>query len=73
VGRSVAYLLRVADQAADEAEALERARIGHRIDTDGRTIDEITDAVTPYVVPAHPERAPRARCPFAGGRTARPR
>ncbi|MCW3814365.1 AAA family ATPase [Micromonospora sp. DR5-3] len=45
VGKPAAHLLSVADQAAHEAEALERAAIGHRIDTDGRTIAELTDMV----------------------------
>ncbi|MEU2615301.1 hypothetical protein ABZ570_27535 [Micromonospora sp. NPDC007271] len=45
VGKPTAHLLSVADQAAQEAEALERAAIGHRIDTDRHTIAEITDLV----------------------------
>ena len=42
-GRKVDHLLEVADGAAREAEALERAALGLRIDTDGRTINDITD------------------------------
>ncbi|WP_089009960.1 AAA family ATPase [Micromonospora viridifaciens] len=45
VGKPTAHLLSVAGQAAQEAEALERAAIGCRIDTDGYTIAEITDMV----------------------------
>ena len=44
-GQPAAYLRRVADQAAIDADALERAAIGLRIDTDGRTVAELADAV----------------------------
>jgi adenylylsulfate kinase-like enzyme len=43
VGKPATHLLRVAEQAAHDADVLERAAIGHRIDTDGRTIGEIAD------------------------------
>ncbi|MFC6018234.1 AAA family ATPase [Plantactinospora solaniradicis] len=58
VGRSAPYLLRVADQAAHEAETLERARIGHRIDTDGRSIEEITDVVVARIGWSSQQRQP---------------
>lgn len=45
IGKPAAHLRRVAEHAAHEAEALERAAIGHRIDTDGRSVAEITDLV----------------------------
>lgn len=45
VGQPVTHLLRVADEAVRDADALERAAIGHRIDTDGRTIEETADIV----------------------------
>ena len=44
-GQPAASLLRVADQAAMQADALERAAIGLRIDTDGRAVAELADAV----------------------------
>jgi hypothetical protein len=44
-GQPVTYLLRVADQAVIHADALERAAIGRRIDTDGRTVEQVADAV----------------------------
>jgi hypothetical protein len=45
VGQPATHLLRIADQAAHDADALERSAIGHRIDTNGRTVEEITDMV----------------------------
>ena len=45
VGQPATHLLRIADQAASDADALERAAIGHGIDTDGRTIEEIVDMI----------------------------
>jgi adenylylsulfate kinase-like enzyme len=44
-GQPTVHLLRIADQAARQADALERAGIGHRIDTSGRTVDEVADMV----------------------------
>jgi hypothetical protein len=44
-GQPAGYLLRVADQAVIHAVGLERAAIGLRIDTDGRTVEEVADAV----------------------------
>lgn len=44
-GQPAAYLLRVADQAVIHAEALERAAIGLRIGTDGRTVEQVADDV----------------------------
>jgi hypothetical protein len=45
LGRPVPYLRQVADRAAHEAETLEQAGIGHRIDTDGQAVEDIVDAV----------------------------
>lgn len=45
VGRSTTYLLRIADRAAADAAALERAGIGLRIDTDGHSVEEAVDAI----------------------------
>jgi hypothetical protein len=45
VGQSATHLLRIAEQAARDADALDRAAIGHRIDTSGRTVDEVADMV----------------------------
>jgi hypothetical protein len=45
VGQPATHLLRIADQAAHDADALERDAIGHRIDTDGRTVEEVADMV----------------------------
>ena len=39
------YLLRVADQAVIHADALERAATGRWIDTYGRTVEQVADAV----------------------------
>lgn len=50
VGKPVPHLLRVVDEAAHDADALEREAIGHRIDTDERTIEEITDMVVARTV-----------------------
>jgi len=45
-GRPAAHLSHVADLAAARADALERAGIGDlRVDTDGRTVEEITEAI----------------------------
>jgi adenylylsulfate kinase-like enzyme len=44
-GQPTVHLLRIADQAARHADALERAGIGHRIDTSGRTVDEVAEMV----------------------------
>jgi hypothetical protein len=44
-GRPAAELLGVADRAARHAEALDRAGAGHRVDTDGRAPDEVTDLI----------------------------
>ncbi|WP_377272970.1 AAA family ATPase [Peterkaempfera sp. SMS 1(5)a] len=46
-GRPTAELLRIADEAAATAGALERAALGHlRIDTDDRTVEESAAAIT---------------------------
>ncbi|AIV32403.1 hypothetical protein NI25_01750 [Streptomyces sp. CCM_MD2014] len=46
-GQSVSFLLRVADQAVTSAAVLEDAGIGDlRIDTDGRTVEQVADAIT---------------------------
>jgi adenylylsulfate kinase-like enzyme len=45
VGQPTVHLLRIADQAARHADALERAGIGYRIDTSGRTVDEVAEMV----------------------------
>jgi cation transport ATPase len=42
---SATHLLRIVDQAVVDAEALERAAIGARIDTDRRTVKEVADVV----------------------------
>jgi hypothetical protein len=39
------HLLRVADQAVADAEALERAAIGLRIDTDRHAVEETADVI----------------------------
>ncbi|MET9018447.1 hypothetical protein ABZV93_00540 [Actinopolymorpha sp. NPDC004070] len=45
-GQPDSVLRRVADEAATTAAALEQARVGdHRVDTDGRTVDEVVQAV----------------------------
>jgi hypothetical protein len=45
-GRPLAALYRVATKAAANADELERAEIGDlRIDTDGRTIEEVTQLI----------------------------
>lgn len=45
-GQPTATLHRIADKAVANAEALERAAIGdQRIDTDGRTIEELAHTV----------------------------
>jgi adenylylsulfate kinase-like enzyme len=45
VGQPATHLLRIADQAAHDADALERAAIGHRIDTNRRSVEEVADMV----------------------------
>ncbi|MFE1585048.1 AAA family ATPase [Streptomyces sp. NPDC058737] len=46
-GQSDSFLLHVADQAVASAAALEDAGIGDlRIDTDGRTVEQVADAIT---------------------------
>ncbi|WP_436529289.1 hypothetical protein [Actinoplanes sp. HUAS TT8] len=45
LGRSPAYLHQVAEQAARDAHALEAAGVGDRVDTDGRSIAEVADAL----------------------------
>jgi adenylylsulfate kinase-like enzyme len=46
IGQSTAHLRRIADEAAADADALERAAIGAwRIDTDGRTVEEAADLI----------------------------
>ncbi|WDZ84224.1 hypothetical protein [Micromonospora cathayae] len=44
-GMSTTDLLRVADKAVGDAEALEKAACGHRIDTDGRDPDDVAHLV----------------------------
>jgi adenylylsulfate kinase-like enzyme len=44
-GQRTVHLLRIADRAARQADALERAGIGYRIDTSGRTVDEVAEMV----------------------------
>jgi adenylylsulfate kinase-like enzyme len=43
--RSTTHLIRTAEAAVADAEALERATIGLRIDTDGRTVDDVARAI----------------------------
>ena len=45
VGQPAARLLEIADQATADAEALERAALGLRVDTDGRTIEEAVEEI----------------------------
>ncbi|MFB9240052.1 hypothetical protein ACFFWC_31770 [Plantactinospora siamensis] len=45
LGRPPSYLRRLAGEAAHAAEALEPAGLGHRVDTDGRTVEQVVDAV----------------------------
>ena len=46
IGQPEAHLRRVAEQSADEAEALERSGLGDlRIDTGGRTVAEVADLI----------------------------
>jgi len=68
-GRSTEQLLRVAADAAADADALERASLGDlRVDTDGRTVEEAVAAIlagtgwpggtlTPLARPRHPGRS----------------
>src|SRR5260370_5248128 len=45
-GKPAEYLDRVADQAAAEAQSLERAKVGDiRIDTEGRSVNEAVDLI----------------------------
>jgi adenylylsulfate kinase-like enzyme len=44
-GQSVTHLLRIVDQAVADADALECAAIGLRIDTDGRTVEEAANVI----------------------------
>lgn len=45
-GQSAEYLSRAADQAAADAQALDRAKVGDtRIDTDGRAVTESVDLI----------------------------
>ncbi len=45
-GKSAEFLDRVADQAAAEAQSLERAKVGDiRIDTEGRSVNEAVDLI----------------------------
>ncbi|HEU5474299.1 MAG TPA: hypothetical protein VFV67_26930 [Actinophytocola sp.] len=41
VGKPIPHLLRIADHAAGAAEAFDRTALGHRIDTDHRTVEEV--------------------------------
>jgi hypothetical protein len=45
MGQPAAHLLYVAGQASRDADALERTALGHRIDTDGRTAEQVVDTV----------------------------
>lgn len=45
VGLPEPELLQVAERAVAEADALERAAVGLRVDTDGLTVEEVADAV----------------------------
>ncbi|NUT35185.1 MAG: ATP-binding protein [Hamadaea sp.] len=45
LGRPAEDLKRIAEAAYVDAEALERSRLGHRVDTDGRAVAAIADAV----------------------------
>jgi hypothetical protein len=56
-GRPAAHLSHAADLAAAQADALERAGTGDlRIDTDGRTVEEITEAILART--SWPDRVP---------------
>jgi hypothetical protein len=44
-GQPTARLLEIADRAATDADALERAALGLRIDTDGHTIEQSVDEI----------------------------
>lgn len=44
-GQPVTHLLRIIDQAVADADALESAAIGLRIDTDRRTVEEAADVI----------------------------
>ncbi|MFK4183688.1 hypothetical protein ACI2L4_06665 [Streptomyces sparsogenes] len=54
-GRPAERLLQAADAAVAEAAALERAALGIRVDTDGRTVEEVAEEVVEAVA----ARAPR--------------
>jgi shikimate kinase len=61
VGQPTARLLQIADEAVAEAEALERAGLGLRIDTDGRTIEESAEEIiarTGWPQSSSPSRSP---------------
>jgi adenylylsulfate kinase-like enzyme len=45
LGQPAASLLAIAEQAARDTEALEQKAIGHRIDTNDRTVAEIADTI----------------------------
>jgi hypothetical protein len=45
LGRPAGELRRVAERAAREADALDRAGTGDRIDTDGHTVEQVADAI----------------------------
>jgi hypothetical protein len=59
VGRPVPYLLRVADRAARDAAAQDRAGLAHRVDTDGRTAAEVAEAVVREYAAVVPRARPR--------------
>lgn len=44
-GQPISELLTIAGAAIADAEALERSAIGFRVDTDGRTVEEVADAI----------------------------
>jgi adenylylsulfate kinase-like enzyme len=44
-GQPIPHLRRIADHAVTQAEALDRAALGLRIDTDNRTIDDTVDLI----------------------------
>lgn len=51
-------LLRIADDAVANADALERSAIGLRVDTDGRTVEEAADAILAETGPGRLPRTP---------------
>ncbi|WP_065964440.1 hypothetical protein [Streptomyces sparsogenes] len=48
-GRPAERLLQAADAAVADAAALERAALGSRVDTDGRTVEEVAEEVAEAV------------------------